>query len=263
MARIGGVNISKSPARGDRVDGDLRHRARARARDLRRGGRRPHGKIKDLSDTEMDKLREQVAKFTVEGDLRREVSMNIKRLMDLGTWRGKRHRAGPAGARPAHAHQRAHAQGPAQGGGQDHQAGRHRLKRKELIWQKQAPGCARRSRRTWPKASPTFTRPSTTPSSPSPTARATRSPGRPAARNGFKGSRKSTPFAAQVAAEPRRAGSPQECGVKNLEVRIKGPGPGPRIRGARAERRGFQDHQISDVTPVPHNGCRPPKKRRI
>ena len=51
-------------------------------------------KIKDLSDTEMDKLREQVAKIPVEGDLRREVSMNIKRLIDLGTWRGKRHRLG-------------------------------------------------------------------------------------------------------------------------------------------------------------------------
>jgi small subunit ribosomal protein S13 len=51
-------------------------------------------KIKDLSDTDMDRLREQVAKFTIEGDLRREVSMNIKRLMDLGTWRGLRHRRG-------------------------------------------------------------------------------------------------------------------------------------------------------------------------
>mgnify|MGYP001568254453 CR=1 FL=1 len=51
-------------------------------------------KIKDLSDSDMDKLREQVTRFTIEGDLRREVSMNIKRLMDLGTWRGKRHRAG-------------------------------------------------------------------------------------------------------------------------------------------------------------------------
>ena len=51
-------------------------------------------KIKDLSDTQMDKLREQVSKVAVEGDLRREVSMNIKRLIDLGTWRGKRHRLG-------------------------------------------------------------------------------------------------------------------------------------------------------------------------
>ena len=51
-------------------------------------------KVKDLSDADMDKLREQVGKFTTEGDLRREVSMNIKRLMDLGTWRGLRHRRG-------------------------------------------------------------------------------------------------------------------------------------------------------------------------
>ena len=51
-------------------------------------------KIKDLSDNDMDRLREQVTRFTIEGDLRREISMNIKRLMDLGTWRGKRHRAG-------------------------------------------------------------------------------------------------------------------------------------------------------------------------
>src|SRR6188474_763126 len=51
-------------------------------------------KVKDLSDNDMDRLREQLTKYTIEGDLRREVSMNIKRLMDLGTWRGKRHRAG-------------------------------------------------------------------------------------------------------------------------------------------------------------------------
>ena len=51
-------------------------------------------KIKDLNDADVEKLRDEVAKFKVEGDLRREVSMNIKRLMDLGTWRGKRHRAG-------------------------------------------------------------------------------------------------------------------------------------------------------------------------
>ena len=54
----------------------------------------PNTKIKDLSDTEMDKIREQVGKFAVEGDLRREVTMNIKRLMDLGCYRGSRHRKG-------------------------------------------------------------------------------------------------------------------------------------------------------------------------
>jgi len=79
---------------------------------------------------------------------------------------------------------------------------------------------------------------------------------------GFKGSRKSTPFAAQVAAG--RAGAlAQECGVKNLEVHIKGPGPGRESAVRALNAAGFKITQISDVTPVPHNGCRPPKKRRV
>ena len=80
--------------------------------------------------------------------------------------------------------------------------------------------------------------------------------------NGFKGSRKSTPFAAQVAAEVAGKAA-QECGVKNLEVRIKGPGPGRESAVRALNNAGFKITSISDVTPVPHNGCRPPKKRRI
>ncbi len=80
--------------------------------------------------------------------------------------------------------------------------------------------------------------------------------------SGFKGSRKSTPFAAQIAAE--QAGrSAQDCGVKNLEVRIKGPGPGRESAVRALNAVGFKITSISDVTPIPHNGCRPPKKRRI
>lgn len=79
---------------------------------------------------------------------------------------------------------------------------------------------------------------------------------------GFRGSRKSTPFAAQVAAE--RAGkTAQEFGMKNLEVRVCGPGPGRESAVRSLNSAGFKITNIEDVTPIPHNGCRPPKKRRV
>ena len=79
---------------------------------------------------------------------------------------------------------------------------------------------------------------------------------------GFKGSRKSTPFAAQVAAEA--AGKAAiDCGIKNVEVRIKGPGPGRESSVRALNALGIKISSITDVTPIPHNGCRPPKKRRV
>ena len=94
MARIGGVNIPNHQHAEIALTAILGiGRSRARAI-CNAAGVNISTKIKDLSDTQMDKLREQVAKIPVEGDLRREVSMNIKRLIDLGTWRGKRHKSG-------------------------------------------------------------------------------------------------------------------------------------------------------------------------
>lgn len=80
--------------------------------------------------------------------------------------------------------------------------------------------------------------------------------------SGFRGSRKSTPFAAQVAAE--RAGqAAQEYGLKNLDVKVKGPGPGRESAVRALNNAGYKINNITDVTPIPHNGCRPPKKRRV
>jgi small subunit ribosomal protein S13 len=94
MARIGGVNISNHQHASialTAIYGIGRSRAR---RICESAGIVVTTKVKDLSDAEMDRLREQVGKFTTEGDLRREMSMNIKRLMDLGTYRGQRHKRG-------------------------------------------------------------------------------------------------------------------------------------------------------------------------
>ncbi|HVY07794.1 MAG TPA: 30S ribosomal protein S13 [Burkholderiales bacterium] len=94
MARIAGVNIPNHQHAVIALTA-IYGIGRARSRAIcAAAGVNASAKIKDLSDNDMEKLREQVAKFTVEGDLRREVTMNIKRLMDLGCYRGTRHRRG-------------------------------------------------------------------------------------------------------------------------------------------------------------------------
>jgi len=94
MARIGGVNISNHQHAAIAITA-IYGIGRSRARTIcTLAGISGAAKMKDLSDAQMDKLREQVGKFTIEGDLRREISMNIKRLMDLGTYRGQRHKRG-------------------------------------------------------------------------------------------------------------------------------------------------------------------------
>jgi small subunit ribosomal protein S11 len=79
---------------------------------------------------------------------------------------------------------------------------------------------------------------------------------------GFKGSRKSTPFAAQLAAQDA-AKKAQDHGMKTVEVYVKGPGPGRESALRALQAAGFNVTMIKDVTPIPHNGCRPPKRRRV
>ena len=80
---------------------------------------------------------------------------------------------------------------------------------------------------------------------------------------GFKGSRKSTPFAAQTAAETAAKAAIDNCGLKSVEVYVKGPGQGREAAIRALQSAGLEVVMIKDVTPIPHNGCRPPKRRRV
>ncbi len=80
---------------------------------------------------------------------------------------------------------------------------------------------------------------------------------------GFRGSRKSTPFAAQVAAEVAGKAAQEQYGLKNVDVQVKGPGPGRESAVRALGALGYKINSITDVTPIPHNGTRPPKKRRV
>ena len=80
---------------------------------------------------------------------------------------------------------------------------------------------------------------------------------------GFRGSRKSTPFAAQTAAETAAKAAIENCGLKTVEVFVKGPGQGREAAIRALQTAGLEVSMIKDVTPIPHNGCRPPKRRRV
>ena len=81
--------------------------------------------------------------------------------------------------------------------------------------------------------------------------------------SGYRGSRKSTPFAAQVASERAANNAMEQYGMKSVDVFVKGPGPGRESAVRAMNAAGLKINSISDVTPIPHNGCRPPKRRRV
>ena len=127
MARIAGVNIPNhqhAEIALTAIYGIGRPRAKAICT---AAGIAPNAKVKDLTDAQMDKLREHIGKFTVEGDLRREVTMSIKRLMDLGCYRGVRHRKGLPVRGQRTRTQRAHAQGAEEGSHRRAVEGRHQV----------------------------------------------------------------------------------------------------------------------------------------
>ena len=203
--------------------------------------------------------------------------MNIKRLMEIGCYRGMRHRRNlPVRGQRTHTNARTR-KGPRRAmiG-----ARRRRCVAGAKIWQKskrstrppadaggkKAAGSRRRRARSGEKrivctASPTSTPPSTTP----------RDHHRPRGQRGglvergplgFKGSRKGTPFAAQQAATAA-ATAAKDYGLRSLDIRVKGPGSGRESAIRALQAAGVEIKSIRDVTPIPHNGCRPPKRRRV
>ena len=168
-------------------------------------------RVRDLTSDQEDAIRREVDAIKVEGDLRREVNLNIKRLMEIGSYRGIRHRRVKKNIESGIAHI-------------------HATFNNTIVMITDVHGNAI----AWSSAGAL----------------------------GFKGSRKSTPFAAQMASEAA-AKSAQEHGLKSVEVTVKGPGSGRESAIRALAAAGLEVTAIRDVTPVPHNGARPPKRRRV
>ena len=208
----------------------------------------------------------------VEGDLRRDVSMNIKRLMDLGCYRGLRHRKGlPVRGQRTHTNARTR-KGPRKGRRSSARprpalSARQTAAADRAAWttathREQAQGSKKKVKKNVQSGIAHIT--STFNNTIVTITDVSRQRGRLVVgrREGFKGSRKSTPFAAQLAAEDA-AKKAMEHGMRTMSGVREGPGLGPRVGAARAAAAGFKITLIRDVTPIPHNGCRPPKRRRV
>ena len=197
---------------------------------LAKTGINPDTRVRDLTESEVAKIREVVDRdYKVEGDLRREESLNIKRLVEIGSYRGRRHRAGL----------------PVRG-----QKGKKVVRNKKKVSKNVVAGAAH--------IKSTFNNTLVTITDLNGNVISWASAGE----MGFRGSRKSTPFAAQMAAETATKAA-MEHGMKTVEVYVKGPGAGREAAIRALQATGLEVNSIKDVTPIPHNGCRPPKRRRV
>ena len=270
MARIAGVNIplNKRVEVGlTYVHGIGRSTARKIVAEV---GVDPNTYVKDLTDDEVVKLREAVESREVEGDLRRDRSQNIKRLSEIGAYRGHRHRRGLPVTGPAHEDQRADPQGPAaderrrQAQGADAEVTR-RWSADASAEEGRRAGKARTRRRV--KKNIPYGIAHIKTSFNNTIVTITDTDGNvvcweSAGSAGFKGSRKSTPFAAQVTADAA-ARKGMEHGLERVEVHAKGAGSGRDTAIRSLQAAGLQVTTVKDVTPQAHNGCRPRKRRRV
>ena len=267
MARLVGVDLPREK----RVEIALTYifgigRRPARSETLAATGVSPDLRVRDLADEDLVKLRDWIeANYQVEGDLRREVQADIRRKVEIGCYQGIRHRRGLPGPRPAHPHQRPHPQGPAQ----DHRrqeegrqevvarpvatvSDRHASRSSSMPPKARTAAGAKKVRRKEKKnvahghahIKSTFNNTIVSITDPLGNVISWASAGHV----GFKGSRKSTPFAAQMAAEnaARRA---QEHGMRKVDVFVKGPGSGRETAIRSLQAAGLEVGSIQDVTP--------------
>ena len=213
-------------------------------------GINPDTRAKDLTDDDIAKLRDEIENnYTVEGELRRETAMNIKRLVEVNCYRGIRHRKGlPVRGQRTKTNARTR-KGPAK------TIANKKANVKKVIKK-------RRERKNIEKGAAhirsSFNNTIVTITDTAGNAVSWASAGE----MGFRGSKKSTPFAAQTAAETA-AKIAMEHGMKTVEVYVKGPGSGRESAIRALQTTGLNITLIKDVTPIPHNGCRPPKRRRV
>ena len=281
MARIAGIDLPRTK----RIEIGLTYIygiGRKRSGDiLTAAGVSGDIRIKDLSEDDVRKISRVIEEQGgVEGDLRKEVSMNIKRLMEIGSWRGLRHRRNlPVRGQRTKTNARTR-KGPRKGA----VAKKKTVSLAELLWQrfetidasvqpetggKKAAG--KPKKKTFKKRGEkriihhglahihaSFNNTTITITDPEGAVIAWSSAGG----IGFKGSRKGTPFAATQAAIA--AGNAAKAfGMRSLEVRVKGPGAGRESAIRALQTIGLDVKSIRDVTPIPHNGCRPPKRRGL
>ena len=269
MARIAGINIPAAQARRDRLDVDLRHRPpHARRRSATRRASPTPRRSRICTDGELEKIREEIGRLTIEGDLRREISMNIKRLMDLGCYRGMRHRRGlPVRGQRTRTNARTR-KGPRKA----------RRRAQEIILARQAFEALNNG-----QSSRQYRRATRQQEDPQERGRRHRARARVVQQHHHHDHR--PPGQRAVVGVFRRPGLQ---GLAQVDA-VRGPGgcrrrPAARRRSrasrtstcasrapARAASRavralaslGIRINSITDVTPVPHNGCRPQKRRRI
>ena len=214
-------------------------------------GINPDTRVKDLTLEEEAKIRDYIdqANIIVEGDLRRNVALDIKRLVEIQSFRGTRHRKNlPCRGQRTKTNART-CKGPKRTVANNAKKGANvRMKRKER--KNIAAGQAH--------IQSTFNNTVVTITDLQGNAVSWCSSGS----LNFRGSRKSTPFAAQSAAETA-AKTAIEHGMKTVEVYVKGPGAGRESAIRALQATGLEVTLIKDVTPIPHNGCRPPKRRRV